>query len=238
MNHNIPRLEVSSSPCLLSEQYPGMVQSPLLTPETILLNSLSRVFGIRLGDDPTTPEALLLSDLAGLFRLHKMEPEHVMEEHDHPWSHVYLLQHGVVRMFRETSSGKVAIHHFFAEGDIIWPVFGRSRTVRNTLCLNSCTAVTAWVADFSAFRSAIQSHGEGHWPKFALALTEELAELASMREFRKQTMDACERYMLMQEEYPELVKRVQDNQLAAWLGVVPATFSRLKSAANGRKKHK
>ncbi|HAP52078.1 MAG TPA: Crp/Fnr family transcriptional regulator, partial [Marinobacter adhaerens] len=28
-----------------------------------------------------------------------------------------------------------------------------------------------------------------------------------------------------------LVKRVPDNQLASWLGVVPATFSRLKTGA-------
>ncbi|MCL1486142.1 MAG: cyclic nucleotide-binding domain-containing protein [Marinobacter sp.] len=74
-----------------------------------------------------------------------------MEKHDRPWANVYLIQYGVVRMFRETASGKVAIHHFFSEGDIIWPVFGRSRTVRNTLCLNSSMPVTAWVADFAAF---------------------------------------------------------------------------------------
>ena len=37
---------------------------------------------------------------------------------------------------------------------------------------------------------------------------EELAELASIREFRKHIMPANERYALMKEEYPELTKRV------------------------------
>jgi hypothetical protein len=41
-------------------------------------------------------------------------------------------------------------------------------------------------------------------------------------------MPAKERYRILLEEYPELVRRVPDNQLASWLGVVPATFSRLK----------
>lgn len=41
---------------------------------------------------------------------------------------------------------------------------------------------------------------------------------------------ARERYQLLLDEYPELIKRVPDNQLASWLGVVPATFSRLKTA--------
>ncbi|HEV8078011.1 MAG TPA: Crp/Fnr family transcriptional regulator, partial [Marinobacter sp.] len=226
----------SSSPCLLPEQHLGTARLPDASSETILLNSLSRVFGICLNSNKTAPENLLLSDLARLFSVHKIDAETVLEKHDRPWTHVYLIQYGVVRMFRETASGKVAIHHFFSEGDIVWPVFGRSRTIRNTLCLNSSVPVTAWVADFAAFRSEVQNHGEGQWPKFALALTEELAELASMREFRKLTMSASERYALMQEEYPELTKRVPDNQLAAWLGVVPATFSRLKSAASGRHK--
>jgi CRP-like cAMP-binding protein len=229
--------DVSSSSHPLSEQHPDMAKLPHAPPETLLLNSLSRVFGIPLSGDKTAPENLLLSGLARLFNVRKVDAETVMEKHDRPWANVYLIQHGVVRMFRETAGGKVAIHHFFSEGDIIWPVFGRSRTVRNTLCLSSSMPVTAWVADFAAFRSEVQSHGEGQWPKFALALTEELAELASMREFRKHTMPAIERYALMQDEYPELTQRVPDNQLAAWLGVVPATFSRLKSSASGRRKH-
>ena len=231
------RPDVSSSSHLLSEQHPDMAKLPHTTPEMLLLDSLSRVFGIPLSDDKTAPESLFLSGLARLFNVRKIDAEAAMEKHDRPWANVYLIQHGVMRMFRETANGKVAIHHFFSEGDIVWPVFGRSRTVRNTLCLSSSVPVTAWVADFAAFRSEVQSHGGSQWPRFALALTEELAELASMREFRKHTMPAIERYALMQEEYPELTKRVPDNQLAAWLGVVPATFSRLKSSTSGRRKH-
>jgi CRP-like cAMP-binding protein len=234
--NNIFQPDVSSSSRLLSEQHPDMAKLPHARAEALLLNSLSRVFGVPLNDDKAAPESLLLSGLARLFNVRKIDAETVMEKHDRPWANVYLIQHGVMRMFRETVGGKVAIHHFFSEGDIVWPVFGRSRTVRNTLCLSSSVPVTAWVADFAAFRSEVQSHGEGQWPKFALALTEELAELASMREFRKHTMPAIERYALMQDEYPELTQRVPDNQLAAWLGVVPATFSRLKSSASGRHK--
>ncbi len=159
-----------------------------------------------------------------------MDTEHPLERHDAPWEHVYLVQYGILRLFREAPSGKTAVHHFFTEGDMVWPVFGRTRTARNTLCLTSVTPATLWVADFAAFRSTLQKQGDGVWSSFALVLTEELAELTSMREFRKQTMSARERFVLLQEEYPELVKRVPDNQLASWLGVVPATFSRIKSA--------
>ncbi|MFC7293448.1 Crp/Fnr family transcriptional regulator [Marinobacter aromaticivorans] len=225
------RPDVSSSPCMLGERNPDIIQQEPAPQSMALLNGLSRVFGIRLNDKQDTPDTRFLGDLTRLFYLQRVDAEAQMEKHDTPWANVYLIQYGIMRLFREAPSGKVAVHHFFTEGDMVWPVFGRSRTVRNTLCLTTVTPATVWVADFAAFRAAIQAHGEGLWPQFAMALTEELAELTSMREFRKHTMSAKERYQLLLEEYPELVKRVPDNQLASWLGVVPATFSRLKTGA-------
>ncbi|WP_372964492.1 Crp/Fnr family transcriptional regulator [Marinobacter sp.] len=226
----------ASAPCLLGEGNPEIIQHEVAPVEVALLNGLSRAFGICLNEKQNTPEALFLSDIARLFHQRRIDAETPLEKHDRPWANVYLIQYGIVRLFRESSLGKVAIHHFFTEGDLIWPVFGRARTVRNTLCLTSVLPTTVWVADFSVFRSAIQSHGEGLWHKFALVLTEELAELTSMQEFRKHTMPAKERFELLLDEYPELVRRVPDNQLAAWLGVVPATFSRLKTANAKRSK--
>lgn len=223
--------DVSSSPCMLGENNPDIIQQEPAPPYVALLNGLSRVFGIRLNDRQDTPDARFLADLAKLFHQRRVDAEAQMEKHDTPWANVYLIQYGIMRLFRESPSGKVAVHHFFTEGDMVWPVFGRSRTIRNTLCLTTVTPATVWVADFSAFRAAIHARGEGFWPRFAMALTEEMAELSSMREFRKHTMPAKERYHLLLEEYPELVKRVPDNQLASWLGVVPATFSRLKTGA-------
>ncbi|PXX93684.1 Crp/Fnr family transcriptional regulator [Marinobacter vulgaris] len=225
------RQDVSSAPCMLGDTNRDIIQQDAAPESTALLDGLSRIFGIRLAGHENDPDARFLADLARLFHPRRVDAETDMEKHDTPWANVYLIQYGIMRLFREAPSGKIAVHHFFSEGDMIWPVFGRSRTVRNTLCLTSVTPVTAWVADFSAFRSAIQSHDDGLWPMFALVLTEEMAELTSMREFRKQTMSARERYLLLLEEYPELVKRVPDNQLASWLGVVPATFSRLKTGA-------
>ena len=198
--NSIFRPDVSSAPCMLGENNPDIVEQDAAPESAALLHGLSRGFGIRLAGHENDPDARFLADLARLFHLRRVDPETALEKHDKPWANVYLIQYGILRLFREAPSGKVSVHHF-------------------------------WVADFSAFRSAIQSHGEGLWPQFALALTEEIAELTSMREFRKHTMPARDRYRLLLEEYPELVKRVPDNQLASWLGVVPATFSRLKTGA-------
>ncbi|MCG8520312.1 MAG: Crp/Fnr family transcriptional regulator [Pseudomonadales bacterium] len=231
MTNAIQHRDVWSSPCLL-----GQPDAHLLTPEPAgrelaLVNSLSRVFGIHLKSAGRDTDHPMLSNLARLFHRVTVDADTALERHQEAWSNVYLIQHGVTRLFREAPNGKISIHHFFAEGDLVWPVFGRSRTMRNTLCLSTVTHCTLWAADFQAFRATIRKHSEGQWARFALALTEELAELATMREFHKQTLSAKERYDLLVRDYPELVQRVPDNQLAAWLGVVPATFSRLKRAS-------
>ncbi|MEX1226062.1 MAG: Crp/Fnr family transcriptional regulator [Marinobacter sp.] len=224
------RQALASAPCLLG-QSDSDLSVPLPASEFHgLLNSLSRVFGLRLPDSKDDPDYRFLSAVAGLFQKTTLGPETILEKHQRPWLNVYLTQHGVLRLFRETVAGKVAIHHFFTEGDIIWPVFGRTRTVRNTLCLTSVTHCTLWVANFRAFRASIQACSGDRWAGFALALIEELAELSTMREFQKQTLSATERYAILVREYPELIRRVPDFQLAAFIGVAPATFSRLKRA--------
>ncbi|MDX1755992.1 MAG: Crp/Fnr family transcriptional regulator [Marinobacter sp.] len=210
----------ASAPCLLDSQDPVTVR-----PDQVLINGLARSFGL---SPHAEDSAQRLRDLGRLFHQRRVAADCALEQHRRPWANVYLLQHGVMRLFREAPSGKHAIHHFFTEGALIWPVFGRSRTVRNTLCLSAVTACTLWQAEFQVFRDSIRQSGEGHWARFALALTEELAESATVREFQKQTLSARQRYHLLLQEYPDLVPRVPDNQLASWLGVVPATFSRLK----------
>lgn len=226
-------IQVASSPCLLDRHSADILPVQAPSENLALLNGLSRVFGIGLNSQSShNPDSRMLVNIARLFHKSEVNADAPLEKHQRPWANVYLIQHGVLRLFRESPTGKVSIHNFFTEGDMVWPVFGRSRTPRNTLCLSSVTASKLWVADFHAFRAIIRKHSEGRWACFALALTEELAEMATMREYQKQSFSAQERYALLIREYPELVKRVPDCQLASWLGVVPATFSRLKKRAD------
>lgn len=221
-------VSLSSSPCLLDQPGLSLTNAQPAPQLQTVMHSLCRVFGVRPPDGTPNADHLLLNQLCALFQKDIVDADTDLERHQRPWSRVYLVQHGLLRLYRESAAGKVSIHHFFAEGDIAWPVFGRSRTVRNTLCLSTVTPCTLWQADFHAFREVLRGHCEGKWARFALTLTEELAELATKREFHRQTLSAKERYDQMVLDYPELMARVPDFQLASWLGVAPATFSRLK----------
>lgn len=218
----------SSSPCLLGENQSDIAWLESASDRHALINGLSHCFGMHSIDSGEIREARFLTQLGSLFRKVRVEPEAALEAQGCPGQNVYMVQYGVLRLGRETLAGKMAIHHFFSEGDLVCPVFGRNRALRNRFHLVSVTPATLWVADFSCFKAAVQQQDTGAWEKFALVRTKKQAELASTKAFRDQTMSARERYQVLVEGYPELVKRVPDNQLASWLGIAAATFSRFK----------
>ena len=218
----------SSSPCLLGENPSDIAWLESASDRHALINGLSHCFGMHSIDSGETREARLLTQLGSLFRKVRVEPEAALEAQGRPGQNVYMVQYGVLRLGREAPAGRMTIYHFFSEGDLVCPVFGRNGTLANTFHLVSVTPATLWVADFSCFKAAVKEQDAGAWEKFALVRTEKQAELANPKAFRGQTMSARERYQVLVEGYPELAKRVPDSQLASWLGIAVATFLRLK----------
>lgn len=227
----------SSSPCLANEipdSYGWSTPEPGEGRIRALRNSLARVLGWGIPERLSRPRRQLLDEMTSLFEHRTYGAEVNLEKNDRTWQRIYLVEYGIARLYRKNSAGRTSIHHFFDEGSAIWPVFARTRSERNTLCLTTVTPCTVWEADFKPFRDCIKADGEGAWAHFALALMEELAERSTMREFERQTLSAEERYQIMVRDYPELVERVPDYQLAAWLGVATATYSRLKNGRSRR----
>ncbi|WP_111497382.1 MULTISPECIES: Crp/Fnr family transcriptional regulator [Marinobacter] len=228
----------SSSSSVLSneipEPYGWSTKDPGEGRARALRNSLARVLGWGMPDRLSRQRRQSLDEMAALFEHRTYGAEVNLENRGSTWKKIYLVEYGIARLYRKNDEGRVSIHHFFEEGSAIWPVFARTRSERNTLCLTTVTPCTVWEADFLPFRDCIKQEGEGTWDHFALALMEELAERATMREFERQTLSAEERYQIMVRDYPELVERVPDYQLAAWLGVATATYSRLKNGRSRR----
>src|SRR5699024_5828380 len=84
------RTEVSSSPCMLGEDNPDIIQHEPASQSTVLLNGLSRVFGIRLGENKDSSDVRFLNDLTCLFHQQRVDVDAQLEQHDTPWANVYL----------------------------------------------------------------------------------------------------------------------------------------------------
>jgi CRP-like cAMP-binding protein len=220
---------LSSPPCLLDQSELACdlsYSSPAITP---LISALSRTTGnTKLGKrrDQDFP-----ASVSRTFTAHDVVPGTVLAAPGQPWPHVYFIQYGILEMSRHLPNDKTTILEFFSEGALIWPVFEESKTKENTLSLSAATGGQVWAADFGAFRSVLEA--QGVWERFALPLTEELADRALERESGRQHLPASERYQRMLEEYPLLSNRVPDHKLAAWLGMDCSTFSRIKNESSG-----
>lgn len=220
------RSELSSPPCLQGER--EAEHAAFVPPQLSLMNGLARVLGIAIREGGDALNYEFLARLARMFEPQHVDAGTVLVEEGQPWSTVFFVQYGILKLFRQAPGGRIATHQFFTEGAVVWPLFVGSRSSRNTLYLDAATSGQVWAADFLSFRCALKT--EGLWNRFALALTEELAELAIQREYRRQTMSASERYRLLIDEHDDLFRRLPGHQLAAWMGVDRATFSRIKSA--------
>ncbi|MDX5298449.1 MAG: Crp/Fnr family transcriptional regulator [Gammaproteobacteria bacterium] len=171
-------------------------------------------------------DADFLRSLAGLFSMHSISAGERLEWSGRPWQRVLISEEAILRLYRDSASGKRINHHFFRESEVVWPVLVPMRTSRNSFGLAAVEDGTLWSAPFEAFRQMTGVHG--YWDRFARGLAEQLAEQALQREQDGQTLSALERYRKLCQEYPILCRRVPDYHLAAWIGVASATFSRLK----------
>ena len=130
----------ASSPCMASEFTDSYRWPPQVNREgraRSLRNSLARVLGWGMPERLSSSRQELLERMAALFEHKTYGSEVTLEKHNRAWQRIYLVEFGVARLYRQSPDKRVSIHHFFDEGCAIWPVFARTRSERNTLCLTN-----------------------------------------------------------------------------------------------------
>ena len=106
---------MSPDQCPQARSFSGTVTPDVSEQRQALIRSLNRVFGLKCLPPDCHADADFLNDLTPLFQERNVDAETALEKHERPWANVYLVRHGVVRLFRESFAGKIAIHHFFAD---------------------------------------------------------------------------------------------------------------------------
>ncbi len=153
-----------------------------------------------------------------------------LERAGQPWQHVYIVERGVLKLHQQGADGRTCIHHFFTEGDIVWPAVQAGRSAHNPFSLGVVRRCRLARAPFAAVRECLRL--AGRWDDFALVLNEQLAEQALEREAGRRFHNAMELYRAFLADHGDLLGVVPDCQLAQWIGISPETFSRLKKQAS------
>jgi len=139
------------------------------------------------------------------------------------WGELCFIHEGLLRVYYSDSKGREVNQHFYERGEVIYPVSDNSVCKFNIQALESTTLMIANYQDLSN-RNAINTE----WGQIELNLLKSSFLKNAKREARLLIADTENRYLWFCREYPQLVKKLPQYQIASFLGVTPVTLSRLK----------
>lgn len=133
---------------------------------------------------------------------------------------------GLFSQYYITDNGDTVIKYFFPEGRIAGSIPATLTKTASLFTIEALEDTTVLEYDYSAFKKLVEQYNdialfyikyiEQHW-----IIEKEPLEIA----LRNDT--AAAQYADFLKKYPELVKRLKKNQVAAYLGITPTQLSRI-----------
>jgi len=137
------------------------------------------------------------------------------------------LTKGVMRAFYRNSEGNEYNKTFFTSLNFVGAysslVTGHKNLI-NIQCLTNCTFL---VADFGAITKLYDEYPKIE--RLARKLAENKFAIKEKREIELVTLDASERYIIFQEEHPDLENLIPQYHIASYLGVTATQLSRIRA---------
>jgi CRP-like cAMP-binding protein len=142
------------------------------------------------------------------------------------YSHVTFILKGMVKKFYTTDDGKEFIKEFAWENQITTPYASLIQKVPATYSMQAIEATELLVINYDVIEKLFQTS-----PKW-MALGKAFADMhfinREKREMEFLKYDASKRYELFKSSFPQLLKRLKKQDIAAYLGITPVSLSRLQ----------
>lgn len=141
-------------------------------------------------------------------------------------SRIGFLKNGIIRAFYRNNNGFEYNKHFFISpcffGGYASLITGKTNYI-NQQALTDCSV---FVADYKTFTKLFDQHHDIE--RAARKLAELFFVAKENREIEIVTLDADERYLLFQEQYPGLEQKISQYHIASYLGITPTQLSRIR----------
>ena len=140
---------------------------------------------------------------------------------------VYLIRSGVVKLSYLTLEGKELIKSFVAEGGTFGSLFSQLCQGPSTYSAIALEALTVETVDYSLLEQLATSNAQ--MQNLLVGFFQQLALKKEIREYELLCLSAGERYQNFCREFPNLVTRIKQADLALYLGITPIALSRIKN---------
>ena len=137
----------------------------------------------------------------------------------------YVVLKGLLKMFYTDIKGKEFIKAFRVPFDSASPYGELIQEVPSRITISAIEESEVFAFPYKAFVHLSINHPS--WEKIALNQLKEHFLFKERREFELLTYDATERFESFAKDYPDLVSRVPQKEIASYLGINPVTLSRI-----------
>jgi CRP-like cAMP-binding protein len=140
---------------------------------------------------------------------------------------VYFITKGLVRCYTTDNEGREECIWFLKEGDVIFPVEGfKNQTIMDEN-MQALEDVTVFSLPFMEFDRIFLEYPEFNFHGRRVSAHYSELWYTLFKELKMKT--AAQRYQFLLDNFPELVRRVQNQYLASFLGISNSTFSRIRA---------
>jgi CRP-like cAMP-binding protein len=164
------------------------------------------------------------------FRAGKGETLFSQGQH-HPYA--YFLHRGLVKLCYVTHSGTERTKSLVRETQL-FASLGSLRT--EAVCGFSAIALEPVEGERFPLRAFLERLEKNLvWERIGRKFFQELAFRKEQREYQLLVLSAQERYEQTLAEYPELIQRLSQAELARWIGITPVALSRIRGRRSRRR---
>lgn len=143
-------------------------------------------------------------------------------------NHVYFVEQGLLRAYTNNGKGEVITNWFMKEGDVIFSVESFLEQQPSLESIVALEEVSVYYISYEELSTIYQLFPEFNY--HGRVLTEKYYTLSLKRGASIKKKTAQERYHLLLQQEPHLLKRAPLQDIASYLGMSPEMLSKVRSA--------
>ncbi len=138
------------------------------------------------------------------------------------------LKNGVIRAFYRNNFGIEYNKHFFTSGNLVAGYSSLINKEPNKINQQALTDCQLFIADYKDIVNLYEKHHD--FERFGRKMAELFFVNKEKREVDIVMLNADERYLIFQNEFPELEQLIPQYHIASYLGITPTQLSRIRRA--------
>jgi CRP-like cAMP-binding protein len=159
--------------------------------------------------------------------VHFQQGDTLFKNGDKP-TYAYSIRSGIVKNYYTTFEGKEFIKIFLSDGQMVSPYIEAIIGTPSRTTAEAITDVDSVAIRLDNMVSVLESTPA--LTKLHLRMVQMFYRLKEQREYELLTLDAKQRYDNFLDQYSYLVDRIPNMYIASYLGITPASLSRLRSS--------